>query len=419
MRRSKAENGPKNGPNTERPLFYPSACERKDPFLSCATRTGTNFLKKEEACNLCELLGDMLRNNQMGGDPNAQETNWYSNSDQGGQQQGGFQNPYAQQQPYYSAPQQLNNRGEGMQFRSSGSSSSSSMGGGIPFHGQASAYAAQAPGGVPGDDGAMDFKNKGMYGVDEDYSNEPPLLEELGIHFDHIWLKTLSVIYPSKDLGHLAVISKMTMANFIKFALSGGKAGVEGLGNTPTVNANISLLNNRELDSDLTGPIMYCLLLGVLMLFRGKVNFGYIYGFSVICSILLHQVLLLLQTRLSQSSAQALNMGTSPSKQKADGAADDNDISIWETCSILGYSLIPVVILAGIAIVIDLRQPILGTSSFPLAGVTLCAGAVVWSTYSATRLLDVKMFLTANHQYWLVAYPVAMFYICFTLITVF
>lgn len=31
---------------------------------------------------------------------------------------------------------------------------------------------------------------------DEDYTNEPPLLEELGINFDHIWRKTQSVINP-------------------------------------------------------------------------------------------------------------------------------------------------------------------------------------------------------------------------------
>lgn len=31
-----------------------------------------------------------------------------------------------------------------------------------------------------------------------DYENEPPLLEELGIHFDHIWAKTQAVLIPTK-----------------------------------------------------------------------------------------------------------------------------------------------------------------------------------------------------------------------------
>lgn len=38
-----------------------------------------------------------------------------------------------------------------------------------------------------------------QYGEDgEDYENEPPLLEELGIRFDHIWSKTQAVIHPTK-----------------------------------------------------------------------------------------------------------------------------------------------------------------------------------------------------------------------------
>jgi hypothetical protein len=35
-------------------------------------------------------------------------------------------------------------------------------------------------------------------GLEEDYDNEPPLLEELGIRFDHIWTKTQAVINPTK-----------------------------------------------------------------------------------------------------------------------------------------------------------------------------------------------------------------------------
>ena len=39
-----------------------------------------------------------------------------------------------------------------------------------------------------------------MNGGEEDYDNEPPLLEELGIRFDHIWSKTQAVIHPLKVL---------------------------------------------------------------------------------------------------------------------------------------------------------------------------------------------------------------------------
>ena len=40
-------------------------------------------------------------------------------------------------------------------------------------------------------------------GDDEDYENELPLLEELGIRFDHIWSKTQAVMYPHKVMQHL------------------------------------------------------------------------------------------------------------------------------------------------------------------------------------------------------------------------
>lgn len=40
---------------------------------------------------------------------------------------------------------------------------------------------------------------------EEDYENEPPLLEELGINFEHIWSKTLAVVLPTKkiDINYL------------------------------------------------------------------------------------------------------------------------------------------------------------------------------------------------------------------------
>ena len=74
------------------------------------------------------------------------------------------------------------------------------------------------------------------------YEDEPPLLEELGIRFDHIWSKTLAVLFPNK-------IKSLT----------------------------VNLLE----DADLAGPMMYCLLLGACLLLSGKVHFGYIYGFSL------------------------------------------------------------------------------------------------------------------------------------------
>uniref|UniRef100_A0A914C1Y3 Protein YIPF n=1 Tax=Acrobeloides nanus TaxID=290746 RepID=A0A914C1Y3_9BILA len=74
-----------------------------------------------------------------------------------------------------------------------------------------------------------------------DFENEPPLLEELGINFDHIRQKTLAVLNPLK-MASAEVIS----------------------------------------DQDLAGPLAFCLLFGFSLLLHGKVQFGYIYGIGLV-----------------------------------------------------------------------------------------------------------------------------------------
>mmetsp|Transcript_28421 Transcript_28421/g.37159 ORF Transcript_28421/g.37159 Transcript_28421/m.37159 type:complete len:238 (+) Transcript_28421:56-769(+) len=75
----------------------------------------------------------------------------------------------------------------------------------------------------------------------EDYDNEPPLLEELGIHFDQILKKTLLVMNPMKEIDY----------------------------------------SGFQDSADLAGPLVFCLGFGFCLLFAGKVHFGYVYGFSL------------------------------------------------------------------------------------------------------------------------------------------
>lgn len=90
---------------------------------------------------------------------------------------------------------------------------------------------------------------------DYDDENEPPLLEELGVRFDHIYEKTQSVMLPYKKLSE-------------------------------------HLLD----DADLAGPLMFCLALGVFMFVSGKFQaFGYIYGFALFGCFIMHSLLNLLQ----------------------------------------------------------------------------------------------------------------------------
>ncbi len=86
----------------------------------------------------------------------------------------------------------------------------------------------------------------------------------------------------------------------------------------------------------------------------------------------------------------------------------DTGLDVWKTCSVLGYALIPVIGLAALSIFISLQGAL---------GLALSAAAVVWATYSATRFFHAK--LTLDDQFWLIAYPVCLFYSCFVLITIF
>ena len=182
--------------------------------------------------------------------------------------------------------------------------------------------------------------NSYMNNTIDDFDNEPPLLEELGIRFDHILAKTQAVIHPRKPM-------------------------------------DAHLLD----DADLAGPIIYCLVLGGCLLLRGKVHFGYIYGFSMFGCLGLCMILNLLHS---------------------------TGLDFWRTCSVLGYSLIPVIVLAAVAIIINL-QGIIGT--------VLSAIVISWSTFAAVKIFDAKLNLT--DQYWLVVYPVSLLYSCFVLITIF
>ncbi|KAK7204162.1 golgi membrane protein-like protein [Myxozyma melibiosi] len=87
------------------------------------------------------------------------------------------------------------------------------------------------------------------------YSDEPPLLEELGINFGHIKSKTLTVLNP------LARVDQNIMD-----------------------------------DSDLAGPILFFLLFGTFLLLSGKIHFGYIYGVALLGSISLHFIMNLMAT---------------------------------------------------------------------------------------------------------------------------
>jgi len=173
-----------------------------------------------------------------------------------------------------------------------------------------------------------------------EFDDEPPLLEELGINPDHILQKTLAVLNP--------------------------------LGSTQAIIAG---------DSDLAGPLCFCLAFGSLLMFSGKLHFNYIYGIGLLGCVAMYGLLNLMAL---------------------------SGVSFGTVVSVLGYCLLPIVGLSGLSILFSLTG---------ILGNLLTGLSVLWCTVSAS-----KLFVTAldmRQQQLLVAYPCAMLYGVFALITMF
>ena len=136
-------------------------------------------------------------------------------------------------------------------------------------------------------------------------------------------------------------------------------------------------------DSDVAGPILFCLLYGTFLLLSGKVHFGYIYGVALLGSVSLHML---------------LNLMSPPT----------HSLNYTRSASVLGYCLLPLVFTSGLGV------------AYPLNGVfgyVLSVAAISWSTHAAS-----KMFvgvLGVREMRWLVAYPLALFYSVFGIMCVF
>lgn len=175
-----------------------------------------------------------------------------------------------------------------------------------------------------------------------DEDDEPPLLEELGINFDHIFKKTKTVLNP--------------------FA-------------TP----DLSILD----DVDLAGPLVFCLAFACSLLLLGKIHFGYVYGIVTLGTVGMYGL---------------LNMMTSPNKPCS---------GLFVT-SVLGYCLLPMVILSFSSFLFKLNG---------LIGLIIASIFIIWCSLSASKLFATSLAMIG--QQILVAYPCALFYGVFALLTIF
>lgn len=136
-------------------------------------------------------------------------------------------------------------------------------------------------------------------------------------------------------------------------------------------------------DSDLAGPVGFCLVLAALLLLAGsKAHFGYVYGLAMTSCILMY----ILQSLMSSSS----------------------NITLSSVASVLGYCLLPVVVLAGFSVFTKLQGPL---------GLIFAILAVSWASLSASRLFSTMS--GEEDQKLLIAYPCFLLYGVFTLIIIF
>ncbi|XP_074593228.1 yip1 domain-containing 1 [Brevipalpus obovatus] len=137
-------------------------------------------------------------------------------------------------------------------------------------------------------------------------------------------------------------------------------------------------------ESDLTGPLVFCFAFGTFLLLSGKLHFSYIYGIGILGCLSIYMLLNLM-------------------------APEGSDISFICTVSVLGYSLLPMVVLAGLSVLVNL--------SSGLIGMILAFAAVMWCALSASKLFVTALGLLRQQP--LIAYPCALLYGVFGLLTIF
>ncbi|KAM5346225.1 hypothetical protein ACJ41O_009230 [Fusarium nematophilum] len=237
-------------------------------------------------------------------------------------------------------------------------------------------YGAQGVSGRLGEQGGLRTGWVAAFST-EGYETEPPLLEELGVNFGHIQAKTLAVLNPFRRMdSHIMD------------------------------------------DSDLAGPLIFFLLFGFILLFSGKVHFGYIYGLAALGSVTLHLILSLMSpadgpTAASHSSTPSYPQYSSdPSAAQPQGQQSGGHFSATLTfprsASVLGYCLLPLVATSLFGIAMRMDTPL---------GIVLTSAAIVWCTYSASGMFCVVGHMKGMRG--LVAYPLALFYVGFGIMGIF
>lgn len=143
---------------------------------------------------------------------------------------------------------------------------------------------------------------------------------------------------------------------------------------------------------DLGGPIIFMSIFAMAHLLVGKLHFGYILGWMVVGSILLWFIL------------SSISAGTN------DGdVGEGNQLDLYSCCSIVGYSLLPLVIHALLSLLFPRRSMV----TFSIAII-----AVLWATGTASKLFILRSRQLRGKNV-VVAYPCMLMYTAFALLTLY
>ena len=134
----------------------------------------------------------------------------------------------------------------------------------------------------------------------------------------------------------------------------------------------------------------------------GKLHFGYIYGLAALGSISLHWILSLMSPPLSAVEASAAQDTHQQSGHFS------STLTIWRSASVLGYCLLPLVLISFIGIALPLDT---------IYGYVLTTAAISWCTYSSSAMFCAVGRMTGMRG--LVAYPLALFYVGFGIMAIF
>jgi protein YIPF5/7 len=168
-------------------------------------------------------------------------------------------------------------------------------------------------------------------------------------------------------------------------------------------------------DSDLGGPILFAALFGFFLLFSGNLHFGYIYGLAALGSISLHFIISLM-TPLEDAgdASQPTPYGSHQAGQPSSGHSGmhtnelSSTLTYFRSASVLGYCLLPLTATSLLGIVMPMDTPL---------GIVMTSAAIMWCTYSASGIFCAVGRMRGMRG--LVAYPLALFYVGFGIMSIF